>query len=890
MNTKMKSRYPEARLGLGLPVIIQIAWVLIIAVAIMVMSACTIVLSAEVGGTSSGTGGVLDPMLAIFEEELLAAFDASRSMAGVPSDEVGDLPARGIGETATRGLAGGVNSIKHGLPSTTVAQVRARVRETIVAQGLEKSRDLEKVAPAIASAAAEALADSELVGTEVTTADLSDINAITAKAVARGLNAPSVTGLAEGLGTEIEKQARLDALARAAAANVDTLALPAADAADSLQMVVWLVTAAGNTDVSSTGTGDNDPGTLLTARTGSLVRIVGAKLDGRLTGTLCSDALNDLANAAVVGLGDTAIRDLADTKLQPVVQDGVLFNLFMAYYGFKQDVGLSATELRGAIDFGEAITAIGTSEFATAVADEIQAERTIIVPAADTKARTAAIITTTNPPINEIAGATVALALGTGSSATWTRGSAIRVVSNLAVNGNLIIEPGITVYVDFGCPITVGVDGSISAVGTMDEPITFTRSVSGSAWGSLEISSNSPMNHLAYCNVSGATNGIIIAHYSTNQGIAVIDNCIVRDNQRHGIYAEFARRDGTRMTTIRNCYMYGNLVGQLVINESVALDSEAPNYFHDPLSADGPDPADPANRIKFLGNITLPVTLGSTEVPYFIPDSTLLDVGAKLEILDGVTLVFGSESYLRVNAGGSLHADGTEAAPVVFTGTEKISGYWRGLQFHDSNSVDNLLDHVIIEYAGGGGVLSYAEARANLVLTKNTSTSRIRISNTTLRHSSRYGLYVDPSLAIDLFEANTCTANAAGAVYIDANSVHLLGNDSDYSGNTIDVIAIDETTITASQNWKDLGVPFRQVSVDGRIEITSGANLTLDPGVTIEFAQGARLYINGTGSLSVIGTSENPVILTGQQKQSGYWRVSVFTIPCPCRISCHIPP
>ena len=872
MNTNLKSRKQLPGTGMGMPLVLRIVSSGALVLTIMILSTCTIVLSSEVGGTSSGSGGVLDPMLTIFEEELLAAFDVSRSLASMPSGTAAAAPSRDISPSVARGLAGGTNSIKHGLPSTTVARVRARVRESIVAQGLEKSRDLEKVAPAIATATAEALADTELMETDVPSSDLARVNAIASKAIARSLNAPSVASLAEGLGTESEKQACLDALAQASADNVDALALPAADAAESLHMMVLLVTASGNGDVSPTGTGDNDPGTLLAARTGSLVRIAGAKLDGMLTGVACSAALNDLANAAVVGLGDTALRDQASTKLQAVVQDGVLFNMFMAYYGFKQDVGLSATELRGAIDFGDAITAIGAGEFATVVADEVQAERTTIVPAADTKARTAAIVTTADPPLNELAGATTATNVASGSNATWTRGSSIRVTGSLFIDGNLVIESGVTVYLDLNCTLNISANGSINAVGTADEPISFTRALSGNRWGSIEINSDSVNNHLAYCNISGAANGVTIAVASASRGIAIIDHCVIHGNQGNGIRALYARRDGTRMTTIKASHIHGNLGSQCVVNENVVFDEAVPSSFHDPLTESGPDLLDPVNRVEWYGNISQPLTLAGLAVPYYIPGGILVEVNAALELLEGISIVFGSESYLRVNSAGSLRATGSESLPVVFTAAQKTPGYWRGLQFHDSSSASNLLDHVIIEYAGSGTALSYASESANLVLTRYDSTTRISISNTIVRSGSGYGLYIDPGLTIDLFQANTCTLNAAGAAFVDANSVQVLGADSQYSGNTIDVVAIDETAITTSQSWKDLGVPYRQISLDGRIEVGSGANMSLEPGVIIEFAQGSRLYVNTTGSLSALGTSENPVILTGQQEQVGYWR------------------
>jgi len=57
------------------------------------------------------------------------------------------------------------------------------------------------------------------------------------------------------------------------------------------------------------------------------------------------------------------------------------------------------------------------------------------------------------------------------------------------------------------------------------------------------------------------------------------------------------------------------------------------------------------------------------------------------------------------------------------------------------------------------------------------------------------------------------------------------------------------------------------ISCKAAVEI----DLTIDPGVTIEFATGAGLEIATTGSVQAIGTVDDKIIFTGQSKTAGAW-------------------
>ena len=108
-------------------------------------------------------------------------------------------------------------------------------------------------------------------------------------------------------------------------------------------------------------------------------------------------------------------------------------------------------------------------------------------------------------------------------------------------------------------------------------------------------------------------------------------------------------------------------------------------------------------------------------------------------------------------------AQGTAASPIVLTGQEKTPGYWNGLQLWDSNSVNNILDYVTIEYAGGGGFPS-----ANLAVINTMEFPRIQVQHCTIGHSAGWGVLVDQHATVngDMATVNTFADNASGDVYV----------------------------------------------------------------------------------------------------------------------------
>lgn len=49
-------------------------------------------------------------------------------------------------------------------------------------------------------------------------------------------------------------------------------------------------------------------------------------------------------------------------------------------------------------------------------------------------------------------------------------------------------------------------------------------------------------------------------------------------------------------------------------------------------------------------------------------------------------------------------------------------------------------------------------------------------------------------------------------------------------------------------------------------------DLTIDPGVTIQFGTDAAINVRGTGSIQALGTQNLPILLTGEDKTAGSWK------------------
>lgn len=246
-------------------------------------------------------------------------------------------------------------------------------------------------------------------------------------------------------------------------------------------------------------------------------------------------------------------------------------------------------------------------------------------------------------------------------------------------------------------------------------------------------------------------------------------------------------------------------------------------------------------------------------------DTVQIDDGALLTIEPGVVLQFEQDTGLNVRE-GRMTAAGTADNPIIFTGTEEERGWWKGVQYRDTRSSDNILDHVIIEY-GGGDEHSLADGPANLVLNTSSGDPHVSIDNTVLQHSGSAGFHAEEDAEIKSFENNTLTANAVPAV-ISTSHLGMLSDSSLFSGNDDDYVDVQGGRINdGDHTWPAIDVPYR---VFDDIDIRDNAHVDIDAGAEFEFDSNLGLSVRD-GTMSVNGTADDLVYFTGVEPQPGWW-------------------
>ncbi len=104
-----------------------------------------------------------------------------------------------------------------------------------------------------------------------------------------------------------------------------------------------------------------------------------------------------------------------------------------------------------------------------------------------------------------------------------------------------------------------------------------------------------------------------------------------------------------------------------------------------------------------------------------------------------------------------------------------------------------------------------------------------------------------------------------------------INNVSDGNGETDqDVVTIKVTSdfvevtedITADETWTS-GTLYRVMNT---ISVRNGSELTIEAGTQVEFVEAAGLYISSSGKLTINGTAQETVLLTGVEKKPGFWK------------------
>lgn len=451
------------------------------------------------------------------------------------------------------------------------------------------------------------------------------------------------------------------------------------------------------------------------------------------------------------------------------------------------------------------------------------------------------------------------------------------------VYADLQVFPGTTFVFGSGSSMLVDPAGSLNAVGTETDPIVFTADdQTPGYWRGLGFyDSNSSSNVLDHVIIEyGGSSTHPYADTTANLALCTnnltcsvsVSNSTFRYATGAGVFVD----DAGNLPVFTGNTMTGNTSG-------------AAYAFIDDVRFFGSDNSYSGNDADvFL--VDRGYNMGTSQnwqdlgVPYFIFDtSTSATIDTALTLEPGVEIQVAQGTRVTIGSVGSLTAVGTEAEPILFTGSSAQPGWWDGLYFYDSDNTANQLSWVTVEY-GGGAVLSYADVAAGLLLATNNDVCQISIDNCTFQHNGGYGICFSRDSVLSGFSSNVITDNADGAIYMYASVAGELDTATNYTGNGNDRVFVDtQYNVTAAQTWLDIGVPY--VLGEAGTYLTVLAHLTLEPGVEMQFGSNAGLYISNTGVLTAEGTTTDQIIFTGLEKSSGYWRgINFYDTPGPSNI------
>ncbi len=323
--------------------------------------------------------------------------------------------------------------------------------------------------------------------------------------------------------------------------------------------------------------------------------------------------------------------------------------------------------------------------------------------------------------------------------------------------GRLTIEPGATLIFEAGARMQVEEGGALIAVGTPEQPITFTAAQKEPGyWNGLSFfGSDDDANQLSHVKLEygglGPDGANLSVRGNSFSGARLkISDVHLTGSGGYGFhFAEDAQIDNfTGIVTAGNESGAGLMPMTLI----PVLDPASSHFA--------------GNKRDYLdilpGALETDQNWPQLDVPYGMRAGGHR-IHASLTLAPGVVLGFARAASLIIEDSGVLTAQGTDEQRIRLTGQKAESGYWAGLEIAgtpdegDNTIVPSRLDYCSIEYAGGGfqGAIS---------LTGRTGISLASISHSNIIGSAGYGIWLAPENAFIQQSGNYFGDDQAGDI------------------------------------------------------------------------------------------------------------------------------
>lgn len=464
-------------------------------------------------------------------------------------------------------------------------------------------------------------------------------------------------------------------------------------------------------------------------------------------------------------------------------------------------------------------------------------------------------VTVTNNGVN-------GLALDTGTLAvnsTWNDPDIIYWLKEditVPAGKSLTVAPGQVIKRPYYADLIV--NGTLTANGTAVAPVIFTEWRDDAAGGDTNNDGtlSSPVKgNTGVIQFSNTSTGNVLDHvevryagYSAGVAAIVVDGASLR------LTNSLIRNSGTGGLRIQSANP--TVTGNSFQNNTAAAISM--NLASNPtISGNSLAGNDVNGLVLDTGTLAVNSTWNNPDIVYWFKDDITVPQGKTLTIAPGQVIKRPYYGDLWVN--GSLIANGTSAAPIVFSeqrddtaggdtngngaGSSPSNGNTGVIQFSDT-STGNVLDHVEVRYAG------YSSSIAALVV----DGAPLSITNSLVRNSGTGGLRIqsaNPTVTGNSFQNNT-----AAAISMNLASNPTINGDT-LTDNDVNGLVLDSGTLTDNAVWNNPEIVYW---FKDDITVPEGKTLTVAPGQVVKRPYYGDFIVNG--SLVADGTVTAPIVFT----------------------------
>lgn len=464
------------------------------------------------------------------------------------------------------------------------------------------------------------------------------------------------------------------------------------------------------------------------------------------------------------------------------------------------------------------------------------------------------------------------------------------------------IQPGTIFYLERYRSLEIS--GTLTAIGSPEQPIIFDRVPSGSYyWDRIYLTNNSNAS-FAYCQLNnggernqyGYDNALL-----DNDGASLLSlqNCQINNCDAQAI--RLTTLSSSDNVQINDLQISGCRTDGIWCNDDDFIFSANNLYISDclrnPLSIP-PAKISAFTQLNLSDNANNDIRLfqgngiyGNLQFPNFgyvyrCEEGIIGYSGSSVSFAPGTMFWIADNRDLAFY--GTVSAVGTETEPITFTRYPSSTNYWGGITLYNS-SWEAEFTHCRILYAGAQN--AYGERRAFL----NSGSANVQISNCLIQHSFGNAIVCTDMQISDILDIDGLSIQEAawsGFVAANAPDFNLSAFDLEFSGigtypincsaDLIDrfnelsfanignpYIVISSSSQSRSATWPNFGLPYK---INNSFWINNWVTLNLAAGVEIVFADYIQNQVDPYfwvyGALNTLGTSISPVTMRGMNVSS----------------------